>query len=121
MIFGTMLIPSALAQQMQEPLSNLIISKSLSQSTKINSSQDTRHSIEKSVNTGIELLKVGQIHQSRIEFVGALKQVYPAGVDYLTMSDKKSMTILLGENNNAKVYAELFPDARKNSFEILWK
>jgi hypothetical protein len=121
MIFGNMLAPLAFAQPVHEPTSKPNVSQSTAETIKTDSTQDPRILVEKLVNSGIEFAKAGQYHQSRFEFIGALKQVYPVGTDYVVMSDKKSKTLLLGENNDAIVYAHFFQDKTKDSFEIQWK
>lgn len=120
MIFGNMVASYAFAQPMQGPTSkpNVLHSTEI---IKMGSTQDPRISLEKLVNSGIESAKVGQYHQSRLEFICALKQVYPIESNFVIMSDKKSKTLLLGKNNDAVVYAHFFQDNTKDSFEIQWK
>jgi hypothetical protein len=84
-----MLAPYAFAQSMQGADSKPIVPQSTSKTIKTDSTQDPRIVVEKIVNSGIEFAKAGQDHQSRFEFIGALKQVYPVGTDYVIMSDKK--------------------------------
>ncbi len=121
MIFGSMFSPHAFAQSIYGPASNSNFLKNILQTTYTDPRENQRILVDKLVSNGIEHAKGGQDQQSRSEFLGALKQVYPELSDYVIMADKKSKTVLLGENNDAIVYAHFYQDDRKNSFEIVWK
>lgn len=65
--------------------------------TKFTDSGENHISLDKKlVSNIIEFSKSGQDRQSMFEFIGALKQVYPGHLDYITMSDGRIKTVLIG-------------------------